>query len=56
MQKMLHINLMATTNKKTVIDMEKIKSKQPKYITKESQQTLREESKRKKEQRTTKQP
>jgi len=33
---------MVTTNQKSVIDMEKIKRKESKYITKESQQTVRE--------------
>ena len=34
--------------------MQRIKRKESKYITKESQQTVREESKRRKEQRSTK--
>ena len=33
---------MVTTNQKTVIDMQKIKSKEPKYITKENQQTMKD--------------
>ena len=37
---------MATTNQKPVIDMQKIKRKKSKYITKESQQTMREERNR----------
>ena len=55
MQKMLFTNLMVTTNQKPVIDMQKIKRKESKYITKEGQQIMRQESKRRKEQeRTTK--
>ena len=53
MHKMLYINVMVTTNQKPVIDMEKIKRKESKYITKESQQTMREESRRRKEHRRT---
>ena len=34
---MLYINRMVTTNQKRVIDMQKIKSKESKYITKENQ-------------------
>ena len=45
-QKMLNTNLIVTTNQKLVIDMQKIKKKESKYITKVSQQTMREESKR----------
>jgi len=44
---------METTNQKPVIDMQKIKRKESTYITKESQQTLREETKRRKEQKRT---
>ena len=52
--KMLYMKLMVTTHQKPVIDMQKkIKRKVSKYITKESQQTMREEGKRKKEQRRT---
>ena len=55
MHKMLYVNLMVTTNQKPVIDMQKIKRKESKYITKEGQQIMRQESKRRKEQeRTTK--
>ena len=53
MHKMLDTDLMVTTNRKPVIYMQKIKRKKSKYITKESQQTMREESKRRKEERTT---
>jgi len=42
---------MVTTNKKPVIDMQRIKRKESKYVTRESQVILREESKGKKEQR-----
>ena len=57
MHKMLYINLMVTTNQTLVIDMQTIKGMESKDITKESQQTIRGESKITKEQRkTTKQP
>ena len=46
MQRMLYINLMVTTNQKSVTYMGKNKEKKP--ITKESHQTTRQESKRKK--------
>lgn len=46
MQKMLYTNPIIITNKKPVIDMQKLKTKEYKYITKENQQTMREESKR----------
>ena len=48
MKKVLYTNLMATTNqkKKTLIDTQKIKRKGSKYIAKESQQTMRKESKK----------
>ena len=48
--KMLHTNLMVTTNQKPVIDMQIIKRKKSKYVTKESQQTMKE-SKGRKDQR-----
>ena len=54
MHKMSYINLMVTTNQKLVIDMQRIKRKESKFITKVSQKTMREETKRKNEQRTTK--
>jgi len=54
MQKRAYTNLMAISGKKPVIDMQKIKRKESKHITKESQQIMREKSKRRKEQRTTK--
>ena len=54
MHKMLYTYLMVPTNKNPVIDMQKTKRKEPKYFTKESQPTMREESKRIKEQRYTK--
>ena len=45
---------METTNQKLVIDTQRIKRKEPKYIAKESQLIMREENKRRKEERTTK--
>ena len=54
-QKMLYINLIVTTNKKLVIDIQKIKRKESEYIIKESQQIMREESKKRNDHgRTTK--
>jgi len=50
MQKLLYTNLMVTTNEKPVIDTQKSRT-ESKYITKENQQTMREESKRRKEQK-----
>jgi len=47
MQKVLYINLMVATNQTPVIDMKIIKRKGSKYITKESQQTMREEQEKK---------
>ena len=47
MQKMAYINLMVTKNQKPVIDMQRTKKKELKYITKESQQTMKESKKRK---------
>ena len=38
---------MVTTSQNPEIDMQKLKSKEPKYITKESQQTMREENENK---------
>ena len=52
MHKMLFINLMVTTNQKPVINIQKIKRKESKYITKESQQNMKK-SKRKNNQRKT---
>ena len=49
LHKILYINLMVITNQKPIIDMQKIKRKQSKYITKESQQIMREENRRRKE-------
>ena len=46
---MLYTNLTVTTNPEPVIDMQKIKRKKSKYITKRNQQTLREKSERRKE-------
>ena len=43
---MLYTNLMVTTDQKPVTDMQKIKRKESKYITKENQQAIREGSKR----------
>ena len=51
---MLYINLMINTHLKLVIKMEKIKTGKSKYITKESQQTMTEESRRKEQRRITK--
>ena len=45
--KMLYINLMLNTSQNPVIDMQKVKTKESRYITKESQQTVREERNRK---------
>ena len=45
MQKMLYIKLMLVTNPKLVIDMQKIKRKESKSMTKESQVFVREENK-----------
>ena len=53
MQEILCINPMVITNQKPVIDKPKnkqTKRKESKYITEESQQTVREENKRRKEQ------
>ena len=44
-------NIMVTTNQKSIIDMQKLKKKKCKYITKESQQTVREKNNRGKDQR-----
>ena len=49
MQKRLYTNLMVTTNQKLEIDMQRIKRKESKYITKESQQTMKKQ--RRKDQR-----
>ena len=53
MGKMLYTNLMVTTNQKPLIDVQKIKRKEFNDITKESQKTMREKSKSRKEQRGT---
>ena len=50
MQNMLYTNIMVTTNQKLVIRMPKIKRKEFRYIIKESHQTMREKSKRRKDQ------
>ena len=47
MQKMLYINLTVTTNRYLVIDMQKIKRNESKYVTKESQYTMRGEQEKK---------
>ena len=47
------INLMVTTNQKPALGMQKMMRKESKYITKESHQTMREESKIGKGQRRT---
>ena len=46
MQKMLYTNLMVTANQKQVIDMQRIRRKESKYITKESQETMKESKRR----------
>ena len=46
MHKMLYTNLMVTTIKKPVIDMQNLKRKDSKQITKKGQQTIREDSKK----------
>ena len=50
-QKMLYTNLMVTTNQKPAIHTQRIKRKQFNYITKESHQTVEEESKTRKDQK-----
>ena len=52
MHKMLFKNIMLTSNQKPVIDMQRIKRKKSKYITKESKLMMREESKGRKKQVT----
>ena len=52
MQKMLCTNLTVTTNQKPATDMQTIKRKESKCITKENQNT-RKDSKRKKDQEKT---
>ena len=47
MNKTLNTNLMVTTNHKPVTDVQKINGKKSTYITKESQETGKEENKRK---------
>ena len=42
MWKILYGNLMVTTNQEPVIDIQRIKRKESKYITKESQLTMKE--------------
>ena len=48
---MLYMNLTVTTDQKPVIDMQKNKENESKYITKVSQLMIREESKGSKDQR-----
>ena len=50
----LYINQMVTTNQKTVIDVQKIKNKESKYITKENQQIIKEKKRRKDQRKATK--
>ena len=50
MHKMLYVNLLVTTNQNGN-SYAKIRRKESKYITKERQQTVREENKRRKEQK-----
>ena len=47
MQKRLYINQMVTTNQKPITDTQKVKRKESKYITKECQQTVRTENRKK---------
>jgi len=51
---MLYTNQIVITNKKPVMDMQRIKRKESKYITKESQQTMKESKRRKDQRKTTK--
>ena len=44
---MLYANLVVTTNQKPVIDMQRIKRKESKYVTRETQQTMKEGKRRK---------
>lgn len=46
MHRMLYVKLMVTTNQKLVTDMQKIKRKKSKHISKESHETTREQSKK----------
>ena len=46
MHRILYINPVLTTNQKPATDMQKNKRKESKYITKESQQTTGEESRK----------
>ena len=46
------MTIMVTTNQKPIIDTQKIKRKQPKHDTKENNQTKREQTRGRKEQRT----
>jgi len=54
MKKMLYTNLIVTTNQKLLIDMQRIKRKESKYVTKESQQSMKESKRRKDQRKTTK--
>ena len=45
--------MMVTTNQKPVIDTQRLKKKESKYITKENQLIMREKNKKRKEQRKT---
>ena len=54
MQKMSYTNLMATTHQKPVIDMQEIRRKKSKYITKKNPTNHERREQEKKEQRTTK--
>ena len=54
MQKMLYINLMVTTNQKPVTNMQKIKRKESKDNSIESQQIMKKSKSRKDQRRTTK--
>ena len=46
---MLYIHLTVTTNQKLVIDVQRIKRKEPKCITLKSEQTMQEENKKRTE-------
>ena len=55
-RKILNVNLMVTTNQQPVVDMQRIKEKQSKCITKKSLQTMKETQRRKDQIKITKQP
>ena len=51
--KSTYMNSIVTTKQKPTIDTQKLERKEPKHNTKENDQTTREETKRRKEQRGT---